>query len=96
MLGRHPKLSIPADFDRRVRDPQRVRDRGHHRWEHLPLGQRGLQPATEEGQRSVRLIAVAVQQPVHQPLQAVPQRREDDRDRTGGHHGGCDRLEWPR
>ena len=83
--GRAPPVAEPQ-LERRVREPQAVRDGLDHRAERGFGVGRFLDPAAEPGQGLVGHAPVAVEQPVHPALHPVVQRPQ----RAGGQHGRDD------
>ena len=79
-----------GQLDRDVRQPQLVADRLDHHGQHARRRHRLAQPPAERGDRRVRLVAPAVQQPADGALDAVAQRLERDRDERRGDQRGAE------
>jgi hypothetical protein len=78
----HPVLNTEAGPGQ----PQRLAHNLKYSGEHVPTGSttRSVpEPLTESGHRPHRVVPLAVQPPVDPALQAVPGRREPDRNHRG-------------
>ena len=69
--------------ERHERKPQRVGDRVDDRGERAVRFRGPLEHVAKPMHRAPWLVAVAVHQPVHGPLQHVAQRQRDERGRAG-------------
>ena len=81
-LGQHRPV---RPLDPHVRQPQRAGYGGGHGGQDLTRRRGRIQPPPHVAEHLVRVVALAVEQPVHQPLAAPPQRGEADRYRAAGH-----------
>jgi len=82
------RYRVVAEVHRDGRQQQRGRDRPGDRGQHVVRVERGVQAATQPGQRGVRVPPLAVEQPVHHPLHRVPGRGQAE----GDHDRGDDRA----
>jgi len=75
VLRDHHRPLPDPDLHRHVRHPQRSGDRLHHRRQQVARIHRAADQVTHPGQHPVRIVPVAVDQPVHAPSRPLAQRR---------------------
>ena len=77
------KGTVLGEPDGHIRQPERFPNRRHDAWQHGVRRQRRLEPLAQPRDHPVGLIALAVHQAVHPPLEPFSQGREERRHDTG-------------